>query len=424
MHTPTLETASMNDSKPRTGAAVATILAITSLAMAVTAAEEAEPIGDAGISMGGQHLAWTSTIWDGEKFLIFGGHTGESPYVYRDEIWSYKPGDPGLNRFGTLPSPRAYTAAVFDGYRYAYVIGGTTGYNIGSREIVRVDTQSGAAITLQALLPHRDYGMGAVLLDGSVYILGGMMCPSHCPIRVFEPDSGRVATLAHGYTSRGVSAVASADGAAYVFGGKSGITKQFFDEVLRFRPEDGVQSLKARLAAPRSSGVALYDGGVIYVMGGINQRTEFDEVLTFDPKTEKLATYAYKLPAPSHTFSGAWGQTGYVFGVNTAAGLDRAFCFGCEQHAVAAVANPLDGEATTNGGADAASEGTARAADHAKEAERMRAAILWLLGGLAAVGLLIAVVSLVVVASRRSGGRFTCACGPLRHAPGCPGLRR
>ncbi|MGQ0537071.1 MAG: Kelch repeat-containing protein, partial [Methanobacteriota archaeon] len=186
-------------------------------------------------------LAGASAIWDprdlpltgcpGGCAYVFGGDNGN----FLAHIFRYNPLTGAATSVGPLPSPRAYTSAVFDG-QYAYVFGGT-GYvplpgggwqspNIVQLDqIVRYDPHTNETIILPSHLPQ-GLGWTSAVWDGaSAYVFGGHGAGVRAEVSRFDPVTGTVtdSELPLPAPRRETSAVFAAP-FAFIFGGRSATT--------------------------------------------------------------------------------------------------------------------------------------------------------------------------------------------------------
>lgn len=122
--------------------------------------------------------AHTSAVWDGENAYIFGGgYINETlEYEFLDDILKF---NPAMNKItimeAKLPTPRAYTSAIWDGHN-AYIFGGRTIVN-GSvtylDEVVMYNPLVDEVSVLPQRLPTPREGTVAVWTSSAAYIFGG-----------------------------------------------------------------------------------------------------------------------------------------------------------------------------------------------------------------------------------------------------------
>jgi hypothetical protein len=298
-------------------------------------AQAATPIGIEPAVLPTSH-AFTSAIWNGTHAFIFGGQQGST---HHNHVHRYDPATGTMTTMGALmPSGRSYTAAVFDGVRYAYVFGGYLGGagslpSSGTNQILRYDTVLDVFAVMSATLPTNSWGYSAIYDGTNAYIYGGNFCTgtfasaAPCPIVRYTPG-GSVTTLSATLPNARYVTAAIYDGTnAYVFGGLRPFVGTFLTDVIRHDIAAGTAAVVAALPAGRPSLAAAYDGTTAYVIGGVVGASATTSILTFDPTTATVGTYARVLPAATSAHSAVWGPTGFVFAGGTT--VDRVYCFEC-----------------------------------------------------------------------------------------------
>jgi len=122
--------------------------------------------------------AHTSAVWDGKNAYIFGGGYINKTlrYEFLDDILKFNPATNEIAMMeAKLPSPRAYTSAIWDGHN-AYIFGGRTTTN-GSvtylDEVVRYNPLADEVSVLPQSLPTPREGSVAVWTGSAAYIFGG-----------------------------------------------------------------------------------------------------------------------------------------------------------------------------------------------------------------------------------------------------------
>lgn len=252
---------------------------------------------------------------------------------------------------GSLPSPRSRTSAVWaDGS--AYIFGGKvvapdgglqrTGYE-GSREIVKFTPGSPSRVV--ALLPpvpgyppgsdgRRD--TAAIWTGQYVYVFGGY---DDCGVPLddivrFDPATNGIDVVNDiddlDLGTGGATAI-WAGTSAYIFGGYvqsgtrgcQGDQPVISDQIVRYSPGNGAQTLAETLPSPRNHAAAVFADPNIYLYGGHNGRDALNEIveLTPFPEAPPDVSIVGRLPSPRHDASAIWlpgtpfpTGSAYVFG--------------------------------------------------------------------------------------------------------------
>ena len=216
---------------------------------------------------------------DNEVFLV-GGFVGDHPGVTTDHVWRY---DTETNRWSALPSlpaRRGGGGAALLG-RTLHFFGGmirdhdSYGGDWGDHWMLDVDT--GTAWHAAAPLPNPRNHLGAVVLNGRIYAIGGQhlgdeVSGNQSSLQRWDPSTGAWSELAPLPSPRGhVSAsILVRDGRILVIGGL-GQGSHPLREVLEYDPGTDFWRELDPLPAPRQSPVARLIGGrVITTTGGYN----------------------------------------------------------------------------------------------------------------------------------------------------------
>lgn len=132
--------------------------------------------------------AYALTAFEGQLYL-FGGWDGSA---YYDMVLTFDPNLEKWDEIATLPGPRAFANAVAVNDKI-FVLGGFNGLQaLDANLIFRPDRAQGDETPWEqaAPLPAGLYGMGAVYVGNSIYVLGGVQNPEPSTTQwIFQPDS-------------------------------------------------------------------------------------------------------------------------------------------------------------------------------------------------------------------------------------------
>lgn len=169
-----------------------------------------------------------------------------------------------------------------------YFFGGRDRHGQNYDEVFRVDLQS-LRLNEITTLPSPRFGMAAVAVEESVYILGGFdgrRCFND--ILVLDTRRDRITRLGILPGGRCFGAAAYCDGKIYYFGGWDG--SEQLDEILQIDPQSGDSKVVGRLPSPRELVTAAALEGRIYLIGGSDTRGEYlDEILEIDPLSGSIS---------------------------------------------------------------------------------------------------------------------------------------
>ena len=265
----------------------------------------------------------TSAIYDGQYAYIFGGFDGwiNSP---TDQIVQYDLVTGNSIVLGsTLPFPRAFTAAVWDGSQYAYIFGGAQWWFGGfTDEIVRFEPATGNVQVVSNLWWDMA-GFSAVWDDtrGVAYLFGGQASWDEPRYEIFEfdPSSGNVNQVGDMPWVYRTFTTSVWDGQyAYIFGGTD--TCYFgcwqSDQVVRFDPSTGNAQIVAYGFPVHSSSAVMINGQVWVFGGGYCWATCLtSEVWVFDTTTYSYAYAGFSLPVQRSWASAVTdGTNAYLIG--------------------------------------------------------------------------------------------------------------
>lgn len=249
----------------------------------------------------------------GNTIYVIGGVDGF--FRTLSSAMAYDIGADAWREIPRLPQAVHHPAVASDG-RKIYVIGGLTG--LASRPIDDVyafDPEKNAWEQLGRLNDFRG-GSAAVLLDGTLYVMGGITTAG--PDDAFEYyDAARSGWngLKSMPTARLHLAAASAGGRIYALGGRKGSIAKNLGVTEAYDPKKLEWETITELAVPRSAHAAAERGGLIYAFGGESKEGTIAEVEVFDPKKRAWSTMAVPMPNPRHSLAAVpWKDRIYVIG--------------------------------------------------------------------------------------------------------------
>lgn len=186
--------------------------------------------------------SYAASVWTGSHVLIFGGSNGASPNGYLRDIYRYDPMTDNLTAMtAKLPTGRDLMGVAWDG-QAAYLFGGGSAVGV-LRDILRYDPASDTIATLAAKLPEGRAaasvawsGTRAFIFDGVG--AGGAGGAGPDSILQFDPAAGEVYVMGAKFSpQRGKTAAAWAEGAAFIFGGRTlNGEGSYLDEIVRYDP--------------------------------------------------------------------------------------------------------------------------------------------------------------------------------------------
>ena len=236
-----------------------------------------DPATDGAVVMGARlpvNIAWTSAVWNGQYAFIFGGTYLWGGYTYHSNvILRYDPANDTLQTMPTrLFEPLSETTAVYDGARYAYILGGFSSW--GYRDVIyRYDTQNDT-LTDWARLPSGRSGMAGVWANNSVYAMGGInqcsggVCNAVEEIVRYEPAVHQVTDLGVYWPNGNAYPSAAFDGTyAYVLGGWGADGGHAFID--RFDPTThAMHRMGATMPFGRYDASSVWGNGQAFTFGG------------------------------------------------------------------------------------------------------------------------------------------------------------
>lgn len=257
--------------------------------------------------------AWTSAVWDGTGAYIFGGmeSNGTCECVRElNEVVRYTPADNTMRRMhATLPTARQDMSAVWTG-RYAFLFGGREGpTGPGLNQILRYDPVADVVDVMTRTLPVPLHSTTAVWDGVNAYVFGGACdCGGSwiSTILVYNPISNTLTQRDTGIPGSGGSAVWDGTN-AYVL-------HDAYGKAARYTPAtDTVARMGTNFPAWGTSAVT--DGPNAFVFGGHSGQALLDQIVCYHLGTDTLAAKGVTLPSRRWGTSAVWnGTAAYVFG--------------------------------------------------------------------------------------------------------------
>lgn len=250
-------------------------------------------------------LTRTAALYDGANVLVLGGRTSQNKSV--TTVQRYDPATGAFANVASLVEPLHDLGAV--------VVNGKPVVAGGA------DAKPGAAIqgfvsgklVRIGILPEFRADMGAAVVGGSIFLVGGYEGSYDPPNTLVSTDGGSTFRVLAALPSanRGGALVAFGD-QLYLIGGEAN-GKQVA-RILRIDPTTGAAAQIGTLPAALSEATAFVLEGSIFVAGGRLGAEPTAQVLRLDPTTG-TTTVAGALPEPVANASVAVvGDTAYLFG--------------------------------------------------------------------------------------------------------------
>ena len=218
--------------------------------------------------------------------------------------------EPTVDTVAAFSSSKSYTSAVTVGTN-CYIFSGT--------EIIKFDTISQIATTLELTLPSSKSSASAAAVGTNCYVFGG---PELSDIIKFDTVSQTVTKLSAVLpTKRRLTSAAAVGTNCYVFGGiylySSNTTKTLPDIVKFDTVSQTVTKLSVALPSKRLLTGAAAVGTNCYVFGGSTYENSdyLSDIIKFDTVSQTVTKLSAVLPTKRHNISAAVvGTNCYVFG--------------------------------------------------------------------------------------------------------------
>ena len=212
------------------------------------------------------------TTADG-KVLVIGGSTGPFSGAVASG-WSYDPATDTWQALPDMPTARGgATAQVLDGA--VYVAGGMTDDGASTTVVERLDLAAGTWSTAPALTVARD-NPGSAVVDDVLYVFGGRTrlaggqspAPTLGSVEAFDPSTGTWQDRAPLPTPRRTMATGVVDGRVVLSGGEAQADGSPFDTTELYDPATDEWSTLRRMPTGRHGASAAVINGHLHVVAG------------------------------------------------------------------------------------------------------------------------------------------------------------
>lgn len=179
-----------------------------------------------------------------------------------------------------MPVPRArFAQAQVDGI--IYVIGGLTAQG-WSAEVHAYDPELDRWSRRRSK-PTPVSNVGAAVVDGLIYVPGGLDEKNTVRdiLEVYNPSSDTWTMATHLPVPLCAYAIAAIEDGFYLFGGWDG--QRYLDAVYRYQVSTATWHREAPLKVARGFAAAATIGGRIYLVGGLDDTTEYNLCESYDP---------------------------------------------------------------------------------------------------------------------------------------------
>ncbi len=228
-----------------------------------------------------------AAIWTGNYVLIFGGAVVGSNYTSTDEMLIFNPYSRTLKVLNvSLPYPTTDIAAVWSG-KVAYLF--VKGEN-SEPEVYAFNPESGTISKINVTFPEGFKHPGGCA-HSAVWYAGKAYLFYRDRVAFFDPRNETFKWLAELSSSSKayVRAAVMTDDGIYLIGGSCGISKPV-DEIIKFDPVTEKSCIMAaKLPEARGQSVAVWDGSYIYIFGGYTKEGYASEVLRYDYKNDRCS---------------------------------------------------------------------------------------------------------------------------------------
>lgn len=221
-----------------------------------------------------------------------------------------------FNRKPMPTSRQEMPAVLLDGK--IYVLGGLVAGG-GATNIVEVFDPATNSWSTGVPLPLRMHHLHVAVVNNKMYVLGGFetsrFVPSNRTLE-FHPQTGEWETKANMPTARGAGAVAVVDGNIYVVGGATSISN-FRERGLKanevYNPTTDKWSVLADMPLEREHVAAVGIGSLLYVFGGRSQLLNVSLLQSYSRTTNEWTRLAFTTLGSGIAAAALHGKV-YVFG--------------------------------------------------------------------------------------------------------------
>jgi hypothetical protein len=284
-----------------------------------------------GVHIEGSSIVWpledwlpanrmgTSAVFTGRYYYVFGG-TDCVGNCDVSEIVRFDPVSHDVTTIATtLPSPRMFTSAVWDGGEFVYIFGGEQSWHGNYLDqVLRFNVTDESISVLPVVLPSARMGTSAIWNGRYAYIFGGYSGSPRIEIFAFDPLTNSLFQVGNLPASGGYWASAVWDGRfGYIFGGYDDCWNYCtLDLIVRFDPLTSATSIVGHLPETRQGTSAVWAGNHAVIMGGDqysfgNWWTTRSSIFAYDPSTN-VVEFLQSLPDSRSYASAAADGTGRI----------------------------------------------------------------------------------------------------------------
>jgi N-acetylneuraminic acid mutarotase/fibronectin type 3 domain-containing protein len=224
-----------------------------------------------------ERLTHGGTAVDGRDIYIAGGYPGRDPTgqtFSTTNVWKYNVDSASWTAMPSLPEARGAGAMVRLG-RTLHFFGGANAGRQDASDHWTLDLDGGSAWQEAEPLPTARNHLGAMVLDGKIYAIGGQQGQDHNAVyfdtvEVFDPQTGSWSTAASlpQVRSHITEATFVMEGRIFVIGGDRAHTVAE-NSVFAYSPRSDSWTSLTPLPARREAGVGnVIDGTIYYTTGG------------------------------------------------------------------------------------------------------------------------------------------------------------
>jgi len=264
---------------------------------------------------------------DGKLYAV----GGKNSSGHLSTLWIYDPTTNAWSQGADMPGPAVEDAAAVALNGKLYVFGGATGPFSGAVSNAAVYTPASNSWAALTDMPTARGGVTAQVLDGLIYVLGGMSGSgaSLSTVEVYNPGTNTWSTAPSLANPRDNAGSAVLNGNIYVFGGRNRLADGTtilgeMKSVEMFNPASNTWIERTPMpTGRRSMSVGTIDGKAQVAGGETNANVSsgvFEQNEEYDPVTNSWRTLT-KVPTPKHGGATATiGNTVYIMGGGIAAG--------------------------------------------------------------------------------------------------------
>lgn len=260
-----------------------------------------------------------TAVATGSRIFVIGGIDGFGKILSTVEV--YDTTTDQWTKFRDLPKPLHHSGvAVLDGV--LYVIGGMEKFSSSPTSDVFAYYEGSDEWVTKTPLPSPRSAFATALMDRSIYIIGGTDLTGETnDLFVYKPDTDLWETKTSPPTKRDYMEAAGINGKLYVAGGRSGSIRSALALLEIYDPVTDMWTFGAPLPFARGGlgGAALE--GLFMIAGGEKLTGTFSEIEGYDPKIKKWISFPRLPTARQGMGVAAVGSTIFTIGGGTHPGF-------------------------------------------------------------------------------------------------------